>query len=89
MKESGESLCRSCFSCGFPLRRPEDFAGGDPKAEYCSTCADAQGRLKPFDEVVQANADYFVAEQGIDPQAALTMARALLASMPAWQKSRT
>jgi hypothetical protein len=78
-------LCRSCGSCGFPMRRPEDHAGGDPGAEYCSTCGDASGRLKPFDQVVQANADYFVRQQGVDPQAAREMARALLTSMPAWK----
>ncbi len=54
-------------------------------AEYCSTCAEASGALKPFDEVVQANADYFVREQGVSLSAAREMAKALLASMPAWQ----
>ncbi len=81
-------LCRSCGSCGFPMRTPDDHAGGDPDAEYCSTCAEASGTLKPYDEVVQANADYLVREQGVDLHAARTMARALLASMPAWQGRR-
>lgn len=78
-------LCRSCGSCGFPMRAPEDFAGGKLGAAYCSTCAEASGRLKPYGEVLQANADYFVREQGIDPQAARQMAHALLVSMPAWR----
>ena len=43
------------------------------------------GRLKPFNAVLQANADYFVREQGVDPDAAREMARALLVSMPAWK----
>lgn len=79
-------LCRSCGSCGFPMRTLDDYAGGNPAAEYCSTCADGSGRLKPFGVVLQANADYFVREQGIDPQAARKLAHALLASMPAWQE---
>jgi len=79
-----DELCRSCGSCGFPMLKPEDHAGGNPDAEFCSTCAEPTGRLKPFDEVVQANAEYFVSQQGIDPQAARDMARALLISRPVW-----
>jgi hypothetical protein len=78
-------LCRSCGSCGFPMRAPDDFAGGDAAAEYCSTCAEAGDRLKPFTQVVEANASYFVREQGIDLTAARKMARALLLSQPAWR----
>ena len=78
-------LCRSCGSCGFPMTTPEDFAGGNTNADYCSTCAEADGSLKSFDEVLQANADYFVRQQGIHPQAGLEMARTLLTSMPAWK----
>jgi hypothetical protein len=67
------------------MRTPEEYAGGNLAATYCSSCADASGRLKPFSEVLQINADYFVREQGIDPQAARQIAHALLISMPAWQ----
>jgi Putative zinc ribbon domain len=79
------SHCRSCGSCGFPLRAPSDFAGAKPDAEYCSTCGDHSGQLKTYDDVLQANANYLVRQQGLDPQAARTMAAALLASMPAWR----
>ena len=78
-------FCRSCGSCGFPMRAPEDHAGGDPDAAYCSSCAEASGRLKPYDEVLQVNADHLVREQGLDGQASREMARALLAAMPAWR----
>ena len=77
-------LCKSCGSCGFPMSTPKDHAGGNLDGEYCSTCAEANGTLKPFDAVVGANAEYFERQQGVDPQAARAMARALLASMPAW-----
>ena len=80
---SGEH-CVSCGSCGFPMRAPEDFAGGRTDAAYCSTCGDERGELKPYDEVLGANADYLAREQGIDPGAARELARALLATMPAW-----
>jgi Putative zinc ribbon domain len=77
--------CPSCGSCGFPMRAPSDFAGGKLDAAYCSTCGDDTGQLRPFDDVLQANADYLVRQQGLDPGAARGMARALLTSMPAWK----
>lgn len=67
------------------MREPSDFAGGKPGAAYCSTCGDETGELKPYDAVLQANADYLVRQQGLDPGAARGMARALLATMPAWR----
>jgi hypothetical protein len=67
------------------MRRPEDFAGGNLNAPYCSTCAWPDGALKPFDVVVEANAEYFQRHQGISPDAARAMARALLLSKPPWQ----
>jgi hypothetical protein len=79
--------CPSCGSCGFPMRNAADFAGGRTGAAYCSTCGDAQGRLLPFDQVLQANADSLVREQGLDPAAARELARALLHSMPVWKSA--
>jgi hypothetical protein len=80
-----KDLCPSCGSCGFPMREPADFAGGNVTAVYCSSCGDDAGRLKPYDEVLEVNAAYLVRQQGLDAGAARDMARALLASMPAWQ----
>ena len=67
------------------MQEDSDFAGGNRNASYCSGCADDSGALKPFPEVLQVNADYLVRHQGLDPLAAVEMARALLASMPAWK----
>lgn len=83
-----ETLCRSCGSCGFPMRAPEDFAGGRLDSPYCSTCARPSGELLPFDEVLVANAAYLAREQGLHPEAAERMAHALLLSMPAWRDAR-
>ena len=52
------------------MRAPADFAGGKLDAAYCSTCGDETGQLKPYDDVLRANADYLVREQGLDPGAA-------------------
>jgi hypothetical protein len=70
------------------MTSPQDHAGGKMDAEFCSTCAEPNGTLKPFDAVVQANAQYYVREQGVSLSAASAMAKALLASMPAWQTRR-
>jgi hypothetical protein len=67
------------------MRAPDDFAGGKTDAAYCSTCGDESGRLKPYDDVLRANADHLVRQQGLDPGAARGLARALLATMPAWK----
>lgn len=80
-----ESHCLSCGSCGFPMRTPADFAGGRIGAQYCGTCGDSAGQLRPYADVLRGNADYLVQEQGLDPGAATALARALLDSMPAWK----
>lgn len=80
--------CPACGSCGMPLEKPEDFALGDPKSLYCSACTDRKGKLLPYEEIVAMNAQYYVQSQGITPNAANRMARALLDGMPAW-KGRT
>lgn len=79
--------CRSCGSCGFPMQSADDFAGGNPDSPYCSTCADEGGALRPFDAVLEANAAYYVRQQGVHPDAARELTRALLASMPAWKSA--
>ncbi|MFI5399986.1 MAG: zinc ribbon domain-containing protein [SAR324 cluster bacterium] len=77
--------CPACGSCGMPLERPEDFALGDTTQPYCRSCTDAKGRLLPYEKVLELNAHYYVQSQGVTPDAAVRMARALLADMPAWK----
>ena len=77
--------CVSCGSCGFPMENAEDFALGDPSQPYCRYCTDGRGGLLSYDEVLATNARHYVVTQGVSPQAAQTMAAALLAVMPAWR----
>jgi hypothetical protein len=67
------------------MEKPEEFAGGNPDSLYCAACADATGTLLPYHRVLAINADYLIQFQGVAPEAARSMARALLASMPAWR----
>ena len=69
------------------MREPADFAGGDPDSGFCATCGDDHGQLRPYDAVLEANAAYYVREQGVNAEAARELARALLASMPAWKSA--
>jgi hypothetical protein len=41
--------------------------------------------LLPYEEILAMNAKYYVDSQGITPNAAQRMAKALLDSMPAWK----
>lgn len=77
--------CESCNSCGMPLENKEDFALGDPTSIYCQYCVDEKGTLLPYETLVQSNAHYYKESQGITEQAALKMAKDVLASMPAWK----
>lgn len=77
--------CKSCSSCGMPLEKPEDFALGDAKSDYCRYCTDSTGKLLPYETVLKANSDYFQESQGLTQSAALKMAKDLLHSQPAWK----
>ena len=76
--------CKSCGSCGMPMEKPSDFALGNPQAAYCCYCTDKQGKLFPYDQILKANAGYYVESQGVSAEAATKMAAEMLASQPAW-----
>lgn len=74
----------TCISCGMPLRSPEDHAKGDATKRYCKHCAREDGSMKSFDEVLAGMSMFLQTTQGVDADAAKTMARGMLAKMPAW-----
>lgn len=77
--------CMACGSCGMPMEHPEDHALGDVNAAYCRYCTDEQGRLRPYEEILGMNAEFYVKSQGVTPEAARRLAAAMLADMPAWK----
>ena len=77
--------CISCGSCGMPMEKPEDFALGDVTRLYCRYCTDARGELLPYEQVLAFNAHIYEDSQGVTPEAAMRLARDLLADMPAWR----
>lgn len=78
--------CPSCYSCGMPFQNASDYALGDMTQHYCSHCTDAKGQLKPYEEILKGTADYLAYSQGIAMQAAIDMAKNLLAKQPVWAK---
>ena len=79
-----EKKCDSCASCGMEFTKPEDHALGDLNHEYCFVCANKDGSLKSYEEVLVIIAEEFVHSQGIEMKAAEEMARELMAKLPAW-----
>jgi len=69
----------TCQSCGMPL------TDAHPGQMYCHHCADADGKLKPYEEVFEGTVQgYFMGMQGMEREAAEAAAKEHLATMPAW-----
>ncbi len=81
-----EKTCPSCYSCGMPLRKTEDYALGDANQKYCSHCTDALGNLKSYDEILKNTAEYLSYSQGLEMKAANELAHNLLSQQPKWCK---
>ena len=73
-----------CLSCGMPLNKPEDFGGGNPDNIYCGHCADPDGNLKSYDEVLGGMVGFMMMTQNMDKETAEKAAKEYMAKMPAW-----
>ena len=58
---------RPAAPADFRCARPTISPAAKSDAAYCSTCGDETGQLKPYDDVLRANADYLVRQQGARP----------------------
>ena len=71
-----------CQSCTAPLSVPEFQVGSD---DYCKHCLDDDGALKPYEEVRQGIAGWFMGwQKGITPEVATERAAHFMRAMPAW-----
>ncbi len=77
-----------CESCGMPMRKVEDFGGGNPDNHYCVYCTDAAGTLKPYAVILENLKNFTLKNLGVSESEALRIAQEGLAGMPAW-KGRT
>lgn len=75
-----------CESCGMPMQRLEDHGGGRLDVHYCKYCADAEGRLKPREEVRQGMINLMVVARRKPIEEAEKFVDYYMKKMPAWKK---
>jgi hypothetical protein len=68
-----------------PFEKASDHALGDANHKFCVHCCDAQGQLKPYEEILSSMAHYLVRSQGVAQAAAVEVAKDVLANQPAWK----
>ena len=76
---------KNCLSCGMPMTKPEEFGGGNPANLYCVHCANEDGTLKSYDEVLSGMVNLMMTSQNMDKETAEAAARDYMAKMPAWE----
>ncbi len=75
-----------CQSCGMPMVRLEDHGGGRLDIHYCKYCTDAQGKLKPREQVRQGMVDLMVSARRKSIEDAEKFVDNFMKKMPAWRK---
>ncbi len=74
-----------CLSCGLPNKRTQREVASDI-ADYCPSCVDNHGHLRPYDEVFERLVTkYYMAEKGMSRPDAEKAATEKLDEMPAWK----
>jgi hypothetical protein len=76
---------RNCESCGMPMKKTEDFGGGDPQNKYCRFCTDEKGNLKSYQEKVEDFKNFLMKTQDLSESQAVKMAKDSLKQFPAWK----
>ena len=76
---------RICESCGMPMKKAEEFGGGDLSNKYCVYCTDENGILKPYDVKLEEMAHFIMSRSGATFEAAKKTAGENMADMPAWR----
>ena len=71
-----------CISCGFPAAEVEKH-GVDIGKEYCGYCANEDGTLKSYGQVLAGFAG-FLMSQNVPEKAAYKQAMTAMEDLPAW-----
>ena len=67
------------------MEKPEDFAMGDTKKDYCQYCCHEDGTMQSYDEKLQSMTDFIVKTQGLDQESARAAAKSMISELPAWK----
>lgn len=76
---------KTCIACGMPMTKPEDFARNDENKDYCIYCAREDGSMQSYQEKLKGTTEFLIRTQGLDKEAAFSLAKRTLAKLPAWQ----
>ncbi len=76
---------KNCISCGMPIRKPAEAAIGDDQKPYCYHCAQPDGSMKSYSEVLVGMTAFIVQTQGLDESVAQGLAGEMLEKQPAWR----
>ncbi len=80
-------MMKTCIACGMPMTKPADYPLGDESKDYCIYCARPDGTMQSYPEKLDHTTEFLIRTQGLDHEAARSMAERTLAKLPAW-KSR-
>ncbi len=74
-----------CIACGMPMKEAAEFASGDVEKDYCVHCARPDGTMQSYEEKLDSLVAFITRTQGLDKVAAGTVARNMMAQLPAWK----
>ncbi len=77
---------KQCMSCGMLLHSPGDYPMADTSKHFCKYCADDNGTLRSFDEVLDLMTTFLQKTQVLSPESAHRAAFAVLSKNPAWKE---
>ncbi len=81
-----EPMEKLCIACGMPMKSEEDFAAGDEGKAYCRFCCREDGSMQSYEEKLESMADFIEETKEVEREAALGIAKNVMAALPAWEK---
>jgi hypothetical protein len=74
-----------CNACGMPLNKKEDFALGDENSDFCLYCVNADGSVKPVEEIFEGGVQFFMSQIGNNRNMAEKITRKNMNQQPYWK----
>ncbi len=74
-----------CSSCGMPMKNKEDHALSDETKDYCKYCADENGNLRSYDEVLENWSNFIVKSEDISKEEAVRQVKKQMEKLSAWK----